>query len=362
MKNMVAILGVVLLCAVCEGRIIIVDDDGGVDFDNLDTGELFSSIQAAIDDANDGDTIYVFPGIYTGAGNRDIDFGGRAITVQSVAPSDPYIVAATVIDCQAAGRGFYFHSGEGANSVVSGLTIANGYADYGGALYCNSSDPTITKCVIMASQAQQRGGGVYLYASEAGIINCTFNGNSANVEGGGLCCIGWCRATVTNSEFIGNSATFNGGALYNADGGDLRATNCTFSGNRADSGGGGYCLSSWVELYNCTLSGNSAVSAGGGLYCQEYGPFLSHCILWGNTDASGSGQAAQMSGGTPYVEFSCIQDDDPNDGNIPFGGAAQNNIDDTPYSCVSPTTAGTAGELEAMTTLGTCISRMAHRA
>lgn len=356
MKNMVAILGVVLLCVVCEGRIIIVDDDGGVDFDN---------IQAAIDDANDGDTIYVFPGIYTGAGNRDIDFGGRAITVQSVAPSDPYIVAATVIDCQAAGRGFYFHSEEGTNSVVSGLTIANGYADYGGALYCNSSSPTITNCVIMASQAQQQGGGVYLYASEAGIINCTFNGNSANVEGGGLCCIGWYRATVTNSEFISNSATDNGGAVYNEDsrlemsgcvfkgnsagaggglykagGGELRATNCTFSGNRADSGGGGYCLSSWIELKNCTLSGNSAVSAGGGLYCQECEPFVSHCIVWGNTDASGSGQAAQMSGGTPYVEFSCIQDDDPNDGNIPFGGAAQNNIDDDPLFVREPNDGG----------------------
>jgi outer membrane protein assembly factor BamB len=53
-------------------------------------------------------------------------------------------------------------------------------------------------------------------------------------------------------------------------------------------------------------------------------------VLWGNTDSTGGGEWAQLCGGSPYASFSCIQDDDPNDANIPFGGADSNNIDDYP--------------------------------
>ena len=49
-----------LLTVVCQARIITVDDDGPADFNN---------IQAAINDANDYDTIIVVDGIYTGTGS-----------------------------------------------------------------------------------------------------------------------------------------------------------------------------------------------------------------------------------------------------------------------------------------------------
>ena len=59
------------------------------------------TIQAGIDAAGTGDTVLVAPGIYTGAGNRDISFGGRGITLRS--ESGPGL---TVIDCQSLGRAF----------------------------------------------------------------------------------------------------------------------------------------------------------------------------------------------------------------------------------------------------------------
>jgi len=88
MKRAVLFLSWLVVALPCTGEIIIVDDDRPADFNN---------IQAAIDDSNDGDIIYVLPGTYTGPGNRDVNFAGRAITVTGADPQDPYIVAATVV-------------------------------------------------------------------------------------------------------------------------------------------------------------------------------------------------------------------------------------------------------------------------
>ena len=71
---------------VMANKIIYVDDDGPADY---------STIQAAIDDANDGDIILLADGTYTGNGNRDIDFHGKAITLRSIDPNNSTIVAHT---------------------------------------------------------------------------------------------------------------------------------------------------------------------------------------------------------------------------------------------------------------------------
>jgi hypothetical protein len=96
--------------------------------DELHVPSEYPTIQAAIDAAIDGNMVTVLPGTYTGAGNRDIDFLGKAITVRGV--SGP---ANCIIDCNGSPnephRGFYFHNGEGPNSILSGLTITNGYSD-----------------------------------------------------------------------------------------------------------------------------------------------------------------------------------------------------------------------------------------
>ena len=60
----------------------------------------YATIQAAINASSNGDVVIIAPGTYTGDGNRDIDFLGKAITVRSTDPDDPSVVAATVIDCQ----------------------------------------------------------------------------------------------------------------------------------------------------------------------------------------------------------------------------------------------------------------------
>ena len=87
-------------------------------------GNPFCKIQTAIDVAVNGDTILVADGVYTGTGNKNLDFGGKLITLQSVSDD----AATCVIDCQGFGRGFYFHSSETVAATVAGFTIRNGRA------------------------------------------------------------------------------------------------------------------------------------------------------------------------------------------------------------------------------------------
>jgi len=104
----------------------------------------FDSIQEAIDAVLDEEaTINVLDGTYTGLGNHDIDFYGKAITLRSL--NGP---ANCVIDCEGSGRGFDFHSGETQQTIVAGFTITNGQADFGGAIRCVNSSPQIANCVI----------------------------------------------------------------------------------------------------------------------------------------------------------------------------------------------------------------------
>ena len=67
---------------------------------------------------NRGASAAVADGTYTGAGNKDLDYKGKAITV--ISENGPEI---TIIDCEGEGRGFWFHTNEGENSVLSGFTI-----------------------------------------------------------------------------------------------------------------------------------------------------------------------------------------------------------------------------------------------
>ncbi len=106
--------------------------------DDLGVPVPYATIQAAIDAAVNDDTVLVADGTYTGAGNRDLDFGGRAITVRSENGAVPCI-----IDIQGnAGdphRAFHFHSGETAASVVEGFTIKKGLMNRGVAVLCEAN-------------------------------------------------------------------------------------------------------------------------------------------------------------------------------------------------------------------------------
>ena len=163
---------------VIDGRVDIGADESLPPIKNIDTGATYNTIQQAINDANNGETIVVQPGTYTGPGNRGIDFNGKAITLRSAEPNDPNVVAATITDCNGNYEtGFYFQNGEGPNSVLNGFTITNGIANVGGGIYCSGSSPTIKNCILRDNTAW-RGGGIYCQNSNPTIDGGTIRDNS----------------------------------------------------------------------------------------------------------------------------------------------------------------------------------------
>jgi len=155
----------------------------------------YTTIQLAIDTASNGDTVLVDNGTYT----ENINFLGKAITVQSV-----YGTTSTIIDGNARGSVVTFGSGEGTSSVLSGFTIRNGSASYGGGIYCGSSSPTITNCTISGNSASNGGGGIYCDFSSPVITNCTISRNSAFEDGGGIYCFN-SSPTIANNILWENS-------------------------------------------------------------------------------------------------------------------------------------------------------------
>ncbi len=279
----------------------------------------FPSIQEGIDAAVDGDTVLVADGTYTGDGNREIDFGGKAVVL--VSENGP---EATIIDCADTlvifENGFYFHSGEDTNSVVQGFTIRNGHRDRGGGIFCESSSPKIRGNVIENCASEINGGGIFLSGSSALILDNTISGNTTPGKGGGVYCENssilvrgnTIEANTSNSRGGGiasevsaitiegnivsdNSASWRGGGIYIGEYSIPVIVDNIVSGNQQTnvmseiSGGGGiYCdADTSVILTGNTISSNSAIGDGGGIYFL----FGSYHVLSDNIIAENSSGA-----------------------------------------------------------------------
>lgn len=84
------------------------------------------TIQRAIDTANNGDTVVVMEGRYTGPGNTNLNFLGKTITVRSRDPEDDACMRATIIDAEGRGVIVRFINDEGPGSVFDGFTLIAG--------------------------------------------------------------------------------------------------------------------------------------------------------------------------------------------------------------------------------------------
>ncbi len=271
----------------------------------------YPTIQAAIDACVDGDVVVVAPGIYTGDGNRDIDFKGKVITVRSQNGPENCI-----IDCNGTQtephRGFYFHNYEDANSVLDGFTISG---SKNSAILCSyDSSPTITNCTITGNSSEREGGGIIcrLHSSPT-ITNCIISGNKSKGSGGGVCCTDGSNPTISNCSIIGNSSEGSGGGVCCMYHSSPTIINCTITGNSSESNGGGgvSCMQySSPTVEGCTFSANSARRLGGGMCnSSSSSPTVTNCILWADAPS-------EIYGGTPTITYSDVQGGYSGIGNI----------------------------------------------
>lgn len=310
------VLLAVILCTPSIGRTITVDDNGPADF---------RAIQAAIDDANDRDVVIVQPGTYVG---WNIDFRGRAITVRSVEPNDPHVVEATIVDCVGNRDyplcGFIFSTGEGHDSILSGLTIRNGYGlpldeDYpeytsGGGIICCDASPTIEYCRIEDNMACY-GAGVYCNNAGPLIRHCRISGNSGDDYGGfvgdafgaGVYCsdsnavIEDCIITNNRAHLPGNVSL--GGAFYIGGDGRVTISRCTITGNtsRFDAAAIYHSGSRGCVIRECYIADNNCGFGLGAVVCEGHS-VVAGCLFSNNPDGALVAQGDSLVTGCTVTE------------------------------------------------------------
>jgi parallel beta-helix repeat protein len=210
-------------------------------------------------------------------GNKDLDFGGRAITVRSVS-GDPN---AAIIDCQGAGRGFYFHTSETSSSIIDGLTVTNGQAgpnspgdDQGGAVLIRSASPTILNSRFINNNATAGAGGIDCHYGSPAITNCIFAGNDGSWSGAMGFWPGSSSPVISDCVITGNVGT-SGAGIY-CSYADAVIRNCTISANLGD--GVNLVNGSDSTLINCVISGNSTH----GIDLWSSAPTFENCIVINN--------------------------------------------------------------------------------
>jgi hypothetical protein len=216
----------------------------------------FKTVQEGLDAAGEGDEIIVAPGTYP----ETIQFQGRNVILHSTDPSDPKIVASTIIISGGAQASVVTFTGiETPECILFGFTIVNGNGDYGGGI-CGGTEETHTLATIR---------------------NNTITQNRAIHDGGG---IAFCDGVIEDNVISENAAAENGGGLHECQG---MSRDNLLTGNIASQSGGG--------LHRChgpvednTVSENEAGQDGGGLYdCQ--GPIRNNIITNNSSSYSGGG-------------------------------------------------------------------------
>jgi hypothetical protein len=191
----------------------------------------------------------------------------------------------------------------------------NNSAEIGGGMFNSGGNVILTDSQFINNTALVNGGGVHNDGTIMRILNCRFENNSSEDAGGGVSNISETNNELTNCIFVGNLAR-RGGGIYNHFSSPT-LINCVFFRNDALQLGAAICNWNWEDYYsnpkliNCTLFANRSKETTGGIahFVVNGVLNLTNCILWNNTDAGDSIEAAQIKNTKGAINISncCIQ-------------------------------------------------------
>ena len=153
---------------------------------------LYSTIQEAINQAADGDTIFLTEGIFADEGDKNLFWNGDekhlTITLHENANAR--------IECNKDGSGFIFdESNQNTSDIIDGITIRNCGDIYDAGIYCNKTNPIIRNCTFYNCDWS----GIYCYNSEIKIENSIFYENKS-----GIICDESSNSVILNNIFHNN--------------------------------------------------------------------------------------------------------------------------------------------------------------
>ncbi|RMF56309.1 MAG: hypothetical protein D6748_13795 [Calditrichaeota bacterium] len=214
----------------------------------------YSSIQAGVNAAVEGDTVLIAPGVYF----ENIDLRGKSIVVGSLflLEDDISYIAATIIDGAQKGSVVSVTSGEDSTTRFIGITVRNGSGTlrnysgvkpflYGGGIFCENASPMLEHLIVTDNHSAG-GGGIFLKNSTALLRNLDIQDNTA-------------LSPVWEAPNVG------GGVLLWDSSPEIYEVNV--SNNQCENGGGGfYLFNSSPVLRNLSVTDNSSLQWGGGVF------------------------------------------------------------------------------------------------
>ena len=202
--------------------------------------------------------------------------------------------------------------------VLDDSTFTNNTAKIGGAIY-NSADCFVVGNSTFANNiATSNGGVIFNYGIGFVVGNSTFVNNSA-ADGAGAILNGGRGFVVGNSTFANNTATSKGGAIYNYGIGFV-VGNSTFVNNTAEDAGAVYNEGDNSVVGNSTFVNNTAEDAGA-VYNKGDNSVVGNSTFVNNTATSIGG--AIINNGKLVVDNSAFEDNAANY----YGGAIFNRDD-----------------------------------
>jgi hypothetical protein len=243
-------------------------------------GTGYATIQAAVEAAPSGATVFVGPGTYSGT----IVLDEKRLAIVSTAGASETIWSGV----GAASSMVLIRGAAAAGSRIEGFTFRDGSAG-------------------TAEFGLRLGGAMCLLSTTADIVRCRFVNNSTEY-GGGIYGYDF-SGSIEDCVFEDNTAQFNSGGVQLGFGGTCSFTRNRLLRNHAGDGGGGMHVVNWFEgpvtlvwIDSCEFIDNTAVNQGGALLWygnQGQGLVVSSTRVAGNTASDAA--FTRVGGELPFV-------------------------------------------------------------